>query len=447
MTAINPVNVLANPGRLHHEPDIQNAKKKIDYTCEVDSGNIIDRIYGARLHLLRHQPFYSTLAMSIVFKEDASMPTAAVDGRHMFYNKHFINALNESELVFLICHELLHLVLRHLTRRGKRDPRLYNEAADYVINYMLVRDKIGTFPAIGGLYDDRFANMYTEEVYSILEEEAKNGGGGGGGSNFDEHIIIQSDGSGQGQGSGSGDGDSNGSGGQRTVTMSDEEIAELEADIVSTVINATKIQKNASAGTMPGEIDRLIDELVTPRVNWRAILPEMANGQVKNNYTRRRPNRRFIHSGVYLPTLYSEDHVEFSLAIDVSGSICTDMLRDFISEVYGVVEVYSSFTIHVWCFDTRVTNHQVFTQDNSDAILSYDIKGGGGTDFMANWEYMHSIDHTPRHLIMLTDGLPWNSWGEEDYCETTFIIHEQSVINRRVVAPFGQTLYYDDFDA
>lgn len=435
-------------GRLCHAPDISNAKKQIDYECEVNSSHILDRIYAARLHLLKHQPFYSTIALNISYKEDASMPTAAVDGRHMFYNKHFINALDDSELVFLICHEIMHLVLRHLTRCGRRNHTLYNKAADYVINYILVRDGIGKFPSIGGLYDTRFADMYTEEVYAILEEEQKNSGGGSGGSNFDEHIIIQQSGSGN-QNSGSGDSgeDDQNSGGSRTVTMTEEEITELEADILSTVLEGMKAQRTSGAGKVPGEMERLIDELTTPRVNWRDILPDMANGQVKSNYSRRKPNRRFSTAqyGVCIPTLIAEDHVEFTLVIDTSGSISVDMLRDFVSEVYGVVEVYSSFTIHIWCFDTKVYNHQVFTHENAEEILSYEIKGGGGTDFMANWVYMHEIDHTPRNLIMLTDGLPWDAWGEEDYCETTFIIHDKNVINRRVQAPFGQTVYFDDF--
>lgn len=437
---------------LHHTNDIANAKKEIDYNCEVDPDKIMDRIYACRLQMMRSQPFYSTIALRITYVEDETIPTAAVDGRRMIYNRHFINALNDSELLFLMAHEIMHLVLRHLTRRGRRDPSLYNSAADYVINYILVRDGVGSFPQIGGLYDNRFADMFTEEVYSILEKEAQDSGGGGGsgGTNFDQHVILDPDGNGNSDSnSQSGDGDDGGSGeGIIKQASSQEEIDEIEADMVSAVIEGIKAQQMRGAGNMPGEITTLIDEFTTPRVNWRSILPELANGQVSNNYTRSKPNRRFAMAqyGVAIPTLYSEDHVEFTLAIDTSGSISVPMLQDFMGEVYGVMETYSSFTVHVWCFDTKVYNHQVFTQDDIDDLLSYEIVGRGGTNFMANWEYMEEIDHIPRTFIMLTDGQPWDSWGDEDYCDTIFVIHDETVINRRIQAPFGQTLYFDDFE-
>ena len=426
---------------------IANAKKEIDYKCEVDSGKMLDRIYACRLNMMKKQPFYSTIALRIRYVEDETIPTAAVDGRRMIYNRHFINALSDSELLFVMAHEILHLVLRHLTRRGRRDPSRYNRAADYVINYMLVRDGIGQFPSIGGLYDERFANMFTEEVYSILEKEDPENNGGGG-SNFDEHIILDSSGDGSGdssQGDSDGSGDSNGT---KVISCSQDEIDELESEMTSALIEAVKAQKSHGAGSVPGEVERLIEEFVSPRVNWRVILPELANGQVKNNYTRSKPNRRFpiAQYGVAIPTIYAEDHVEFTLAIDTSGSISNDMLQDFISEVYGVVESYSSFKVNMWCFDTKVYAHEVFDENNIEELYNYEVKGGGGTDFMANWEYMEEINHVPRHFIMLTDGFPWNSWGDEDYCETIFIIHDEAAMNRRIEAPFGQTMYFDDFE-
>jgi len=72
--------------------------------------------------------------------------------------------------------------------------------------------------------------------------------------------------------------------------------------------------------------------------------------------------------------------------------------------------------------------------------------GGGGTDFDANYRYMKEIDHVPTVFVNLTDGGTWDSWGDEDYCEAIFIIHDESFISQKIKAPFGMTLYFDDFE-
>ena len=92
----------------------------------------------------------------------------------------------------------------------------------------------------------------------------------------------------------------------------------------------------------------------------------------------------------------------------------------------------------LWCFDTRVYNYAKFTGDNADEILEYEVKGGGGTLFEANWEFMKEHGIEPKRFIMFTDGQPGGGWGDEDYCETLFIIHGSDSIT----APFGQTAHY-----
>lgn len=428
-----------------HQPNIANAKKEIDYDVEVNTSMIRDRIFATRLKLMRDQPFYSSIALRLELFETDEIPTIAVDGRKLRYNKHMINALNNDEVMFVMCHEILRMVLRLNTRRNKRDVKLWHEAGSYVVNQMLIRDRIGKFPDIGGLHDERFDGMVTEQVYAILEKEQQDSGNDGSGAgNFDVPVELNTDGS--------------GNGGENTVTvnadgsitmeMSEDDMEELDSEMVAATIEAAKAAAMKGAGTVPGEIQRMISELTEPRINWRVFLQEVANGQVMNDYTRKRPNRRLpmAQYRFAFPTLYSEDHVEFSLAIDTSGSICQNMLNDFVSEVHGIVDSFSSFEINIWCYDTRVHNHQVFTQDNIDEIDRYEMKGGGGTDFMANYVYMKEIDHIPTTFVNLTDGGTWDSWGDRDYCETIFIIHEESFIQQRIKAPFGTTLYFDDFD-
>jgi predicted metal-dependent peptidase len=122
----------------------------------------------------------------------------------------------------------------------------------------------------------------------------------------------------------------------------------------------------------------------------------------------------------------------------MSGSISDRMAKDFLSEVKGIMDEYVDFKLRLWCFDTRVYEYAEFSADNADDIMSYECKGGGGTDFEANWEFMKNEEIEPKRFIMFTDGYPCGSWGDEDYCETLFIIHG----NDSIIPPYGQVAYY-----
>jgi len=105
------------------------------------------------------------------------------------------------------------------------------------------------------------------------------------------------------------------------------------------------------------------------------------------------------------------------------------------------MEQYKDYRITVWCFDTQVYNTQEFTSDNGEDITTYEPMGGGGTDFDCNWKYMKENDMQPKKFIMFTDGYPWASWGDPDYCDTIFVIH--SYHDKNFLAPFGFTTHYD----
>jgi predicted metal-dependent peptidase len=114
------------------------------------------------------------------------------------------------------------------------------------------------------------------------------------------------------------------------------------------------------------------------------------------------------------------------------------MAKDFLSEVKGIMDEYVDFTLDLWCFDTQVYGYQKFTGDTADEIMSYECKGGGGTDFDVNYDFMKNEGIEPKKFIMFTDGYPCGTWGDEDYCDTIFIVHG----NDAIIAPFGQTAHY-----
>jgi predicted metal-dependent peptidase len=132
-----------------------------------------------------------------------------------------------------------------------------------------------------------------------------------------------------------------------------------------------------------------------------------------------------------------DKEIDICVAIDTSGSMSDTMLKDILSEVKGIMESYQSFRLHLWSFDTDVypEGTKVFTAENLDEIMDWVPLGGGGTDFEANWKYMRENDIQPKKFIMFTDGYPFGSWGESDYCDTMFVIHGSTTIE----APFGIT--------
>tara|TARA_B100000586_G_C20089791_1_gene419536 strand:- start:1142 stop:1729 length:588 start_codon:yes stop_codon:yes gene_type:complete len=193
---------------------------------------------------------------------------------------------------------------------------------------------------------------------------------------------------------------------------------------------------------MPGEITRMIKELTEPKMNWREIIRQQIQSIIKNDYTFIRPSRKGWHTGVILPGMNFENTIDICISLDMSGSIGDDQAKDFLSEVKGIMQEYRDYQIKLWCFDTKVHNEADFDGTGGDDLLDYKIKGGGGTEFEANWKYMKENDIVPKKFIMFTDGYPWGSWGDENYCDTVFVIHGNN--DQNLQAPFGITTHYEE---
>ena len=115
--------------------------------------------------------------------------------------------------------------------------------------------------------------------------------------------------------------------------------------------------------------------------------------------------------------------IDIAIAIDMSGSISNEQGSVFLGEIQNIMSQYQDYNIKVWCFDTKVYNEADFSADNGSDLANYELMGGGGTDFMCNWKYMKENGIEPKRFIMFTDGMPWDSWGDPDYCDTVFVIH------------------------
>jgi predicted metal-dependent peptidase len=315
-------------------------------------------------------------------------------------------------------------------RRDHRDPQLSNIAADFATNQILKDEKIGEVPSFIKIYqDNKYRGWSYEQIYDELYEKADKIDLSQLGELLDEHL----DGEGDGDDENDQDGDQDGSG-KRPKLTADEKKA-IRDEIKEAMVAAAQA---AGAGKIPAGVQRLIKDFTEPKMDWRQMLRMNIQSILKSNFSFSRPNRKSQHCGAILPGMMNEETIDVSVAIDMSGSISDKMAKDFLSEVKGIMDEYQDFKLDLWCFDTRVYGYAKFTGDNADEIMSYECKGGGGTDFDVNFEFMKEQGIEPKRFIMFTDGYPCGSWGDENYCESLFIVHG----NESIVSPFGQTAYY-----
>jgi predicted metal-dependent peptidase len=382
---------------------------------------VIDKIIVARVSLLLKHPFFGNMATRLKIQEaEKWLPTAATDGRHIFFCREFFEKLTVKQVEFVIAHEILHNVFDHMGRREGRDPQIFNIAADYCVNGQLVRDHIGDhqIPDIKIFHDSKYYGMGAEEVYDRIFEDMDKQQLEALGQLLDEHI----------------DWGSEGKDGRPSYTK--EQLKEIRDEIREATIQAAQA---AGAGNTPASVQRMIKELTEPKMNWRDILRQQIQSIIKNDYTFMRPNRKGWHMNAILPGTQFKETIDICVSIDMSGSIGDEQAKDFLSEIKGIMQEYQDFKIKVWCFDTRVYNEQDFDGYTMDEFDEYEPMGGGGTEFDVNWDYMKENDIQPKKFIMFTDGYPWSSWGDENYCDTVFIIHG----NNTIVPPFGEYAYYE----
>jgi predicted metal-dependent peptidase len=381
---------------------------------------VVDKIIVARVGLLLRHPFFGNMATRLkVIDASDWCKTAATDGRHLFYSREFFEKLTTKQVEFVVAHEILHNVFDHMGRREGRDAKIFNIAADYCVNGQLVRDRIGEQPPEIKIFHDpihygKGAEQIYDEIYDQMDDEQLEALG----ELLDEHIDWEKE------------------GGEGRPKYSKEELKQIRDEIREATMQAANA---AGAGNVPASVARMIKELTEPKMNWRELLRQQIQSTIRNDYSFSRPSRKGWHTGAVLPGMKFNETIDIAVSLDMSGSITDEMGKDFISELKGIMDEYKEYNIKLWCFDTKVYNEQDFDAFSGQDIYDYEIMGGGGTDFMCNWEYMKEHDINPKKFIMFTDGYPWDSWGDDSYCDTLFIIHG----NDTIVPPFGAHAYYE----
>jgi predicted metal-dependent peptidase len=389
----------------------------------------------ARVGLLLRSSFFGNLATRLrLVNADDWCSTAATDGRHFYYNTRFIKMLRPREIEFLFGHEVLHVIYDHFGRRGDRDPQLWNVANDYAVNGDLKKHKVGEFiTSVPCLYDAKYENKSSEEIYDHLYENAEKISL----SDLLDRVLdehMEGD-----EGEGSGNGSNDGKPGKGPIRLSKEEREKIKDEIKEAVLSAAQ---TCDAGNLPLGVKRIIQNLTEPKMNWRELLRMQLESTIKSDYTWQRSSRKGWHVDAVMPGMKNTDMIDIMIFMDMSGSIGDAQGRDFLSEVRGIMESFDAYRIHIACFDTEVYNAQIYTSDNLESIDQYDLQGGGGTDFECMFRYMKDNEIEPRRLVVFTDGYPCGSWGDENYCDTVWIIHG----DRNPSPPFGVFALYGEQD-
>lgn len=391
-----------------------------------------ERLVTARIGLLLRHSFFGNLATRLqLINADEWCSTAATDGLKFYYNSRFIMMLKTKEVEFLVGHEVLHVVYDHMGRRDDRDPQVWNIADDYAVNADLKRHKVGQFiTTVPCLYEQKYDGKPAEEIYDDLMKNVQHIDID---SLLDQMIDDHMDGD---EGENEGEGNNNKKAKGRPK-LSPEERERIRQEVKQAIINAAQ---SAEAGSLPKGVERLIKQAINPIMPWRELLQINLTSAIRTDYSWMKPSRRGWHMDAVMPGMTPGEEIDVTIAIDMSGSISDSQAQQFLGEISGMMSSFDGYKLHVFCFDTSIYNPVDFTSENLDTIDTYEPQGGGGTDFDCVFDYLKENAIEPKRLVVFTDGYPCGSWGDADYCDTTWIIHGDKNPN----PPFGTYAIYDE---
>ena len=364
------------------------------------------RIERTHVQLMKHKNFalFSGLFMigKVKVEENTRHGTASTNGVNVTYDRAFVDSLNDKQLAFLILHENMHKAYRHLVvweKLHRKNHQLANAACDFVINLQIKdydpHENDTQFPTdeFGnrlGLIDERFRGMDAAQIFKILEDECSGQGEGQGGDGKGKTYIL-----GDGNGFDEHDWDDA------------EEMTEAEKEAVAKEIESALRQGSILVGKLGGNVSREIGDMLVPKVDWKEALRDFVKSSThgKEKSTWKRLHKRYIGMDIVMPSQYSEKVGAIAIGIDTSGSIGSEELNQFLSEVKSICEEVSPEQIDLLYWDTHVASRETYTQNELAGIETVTKPaGGGGTDPTCVPKFMSKHDIKAECLIFLTDG-------------------------------------------
>lgn len=398
-------------------------------------------IIRQKIDLMITQPFWGSLITRLLLRE-WDMDTFGTNGKSLCVPaKKYWSKYSPAEILFILAHETWHCAGGHLTRRGNRDPYIWNVACDFATNLLLV--KAGFTRPKDGCYDEKYEGMTPEKIYGLLIQQIQQQGGKG----------QKGSGSGKGKkGEGSSGGDSDGDNpygiwkdlqepgeGEKDGDGNKYDPKELEQEWREAVTAA--IRHAQSRGRLPSGMEEYIDECLFPKVPWQDLLLHwLQTTKGCNDYTAYPFNRRHIYREIYLPSLQGE-RIEVILGMDTSGSIGTEDLVRYFSELRGICNVFNDFTIHFIECDADVHNYTIIESDSDVPRIAV---GRGGTDFRPFFKKVEELqlEHLPIVYFTDLDGYFPDSWSGDSVF--WLIRKSQNRGGRHDEVPFGRIIEIDD---
>lgn len=360
-------------------------------------------LLSARTAMLSEDPFFGVLALRLALEEDSSAETGWTDGAKIGYSPDFVLSLPASQLKTFVAHEVMHVTLGHPWRRDGRDAKRWNRACDYAINGELVRAGYAEIP--GWLLDPQYTGKSAEWIYDRLPADPDDGNGSGSGS-----------------GSAPGIGDV-----RDAPSPADDPDAPTEAEWKQAASQAAAVAKGR--GELGGSAERFAKRITEARVDWRSVLQRFAMEAAKNDYSWKKPNRRYTPRGLYLPSLHSTELGTIAVAVDVSGSVDDVLLSQMAAEINAIADSLQPAAIDVIYCDRRIQKRETFPRGEAVQLASC---GGGATDFRPVFAALE--EDPPVCLVYLTDLDGRFPDRAPDYPVLW-------AATARDVAPFGETVY------
>lgn len=358
--------------------------------------------------------FYTTLLFSLKFSWNDQIDTAGTDGIHLEINPNWFMKLTPGAQIGLLIHEVLHVSLDHMTRKGDRDPDIWNIAGDHVINLSITKSGYALPP--NPLCEPKYSRMSTEQLYEILYAESQkqlpSGGipAPSGIPGIGKDIIYPAPG---------------------------QQNEEVKAEITQKILKAATQSKlaNEDPGCIPGDILIQLEKILNPKLPWNVILRNHFTEICKDDYSMRRPNRKFMPD-FYLPSAHSDAVANLVFALDGSGSVRPKQFSYFIAEA-GVIQQYlrpEKMTMVV--FDTEITGIHDIT-NNTNLLKDVEFKAGGGTEIQPVFNWANK--NIPKIMLIFTDGYMRVPSIPPVGVSIIWLIHN----NPKFTAPYGEVIHYD----
>lgn len=305
--------------------------------------------------------FFTTLLFSLDVHEDSTIETACTDGRFIKMNPNYWNSLVKDTRIGLLLHEVMHVALSHNTRLQNREPRKFNVACDYAINYDLIES--GYKLPDGGLYDRQYAGMTAEQIYDLLPDS----------DNYDENDLV----------------------------FNDDEQLKQDLDRLLMSAGAAAQMAGKAVGCIPNSAKRRMEEIKNPKLHWKSLFQDKMFSHSTDDYSMQFPDEEYAPE-LYVDTLYSEGMGDLSVYCDVSASVGQNDLDIILCEVNSCLVTLLPKKLTLVSFDTQIHLIREYSAHDLVDMSGINMKGGGGTS--VNDVYQHIEKTKPEIALIITDG-------------------------------------------